>query len=83
MREDSRLWSYNRDSETISSSSASEMETVKRNFLIKKPGLRDDEKPNQALDAVIEKYGKSNLNKYRAIVYYLLTKHFNKEEVFK
>jgi hypothetical protein len=32
---------------------------------------------------VMEKYGKSNRNKYRAVVYYLLTKYFKKESVFK
>ena len=59
------------------------METVKKNFLIKKLGLKDDEKLDEALDAVMEKYGKSNRNKYRAVVYYLLTKHFKKDSVFK
>ena len=71
------------DAETVSSSSESEMETVKRNFLIKKLGLKDDEKLDVGLNAVMEKYGKSNRNKYRAVVYYLLTKHFKKESVFK
>jgi hypothetical protein len=32
--------------------------------------------------AVMEQYGKSNRNKYRAVVYYLLTKHFGKESVY-
>ena len=70
------------DAESVSSSSSSEMDTVKKNFLIKKLGLKDDEKLDEALDAVMEKYGKSNRNKYRVVVYYLLTKHFKKESVF-
>ncbi|MBI6117495.1 DUF2853 family protein [Salegentibacter maritimus] len=74
---------FRSDAETVSSSSESEMETVKRNFLIKKLGLKDDEKLDVGLNAVMEKYGKSNRNKYRAVVYYLLTKHFKKESVFK
>lgn len=74
---------FNSDAETVSSSSDSEMETVKKNFLIKKLGLNDDNKLDEGLNAVIEKYGKSNRNKYRAVVYYLLTKHFKKEDVFK
>ncbi|SHF88842.1 Protein of unknown function [Salegentibacter echinorum] len=73
---------FRSDAETISSSSESELETVKKNFLIKKLGLKDDEKLDQGLDAVLEKYGKSNRNKYRAVVYYLLTKHFKKENVY-
>lgn len=74
---------FKSDSETISSSSETEMETVKKNFLMKKLGLEDDSKLEEGLNAVMEKYGKSNRNKYRAVVYYLLTKHFKKESVFK
>ncbi|WP_037320900.1 DUF2853 family protein [Salegentibacter sp. Hel_I_6] len=74
---------FRSDAETVSSSSKSEIETVKRNFLIKKLGLKDDEKLDVGLNAVMEKYGKSNRNKYRAVVYYLLTKYFKKESVFK
>jgi hypothetical protein len=74
---------FNRDAETISGSSASELETVKKNFLVKKLGLKDDEKLDVGLNSVLEKYGKSNRNKYRPIVYYLLAKHFKKEAQFK
>ena len=74
---------FQSDAETVSSSSESEMETVKKNFLVKKLGLKDDEKLDAGIEAVMEKYGKSNRNKNRAVVYYLLTKHFKKESVFK
>ncbi|MBT8412012.1 MAG: DUF2853 family protein, partial [Octadecabacter sp.] len=37
----------------------------------------------EAIQAVIETYGKSERNKYRAVVYYMLTKHFGKEAVYK
>lgn len=74
---------FNSDAETISSSSESEMETVKKNFLVKKLGLKEDSKLDDGLNSVIEQYGKSNRTKYRAVVYYLLTKHFKKENVFK
>ena len=30
----------------------------------------------------IETYGRSNRNKYRAVIYYLLTKHFGKEDAY-
>ena len=36
----------------------------------------------KALDAVMEQYGKSNRNKYRAVVYYLLTKKLGKESIY-
>jgi uncharacterized FlgJ-related protein len=73
---------YNADAATVSGSDESELATVKNNFLIKKLGLKDSPKLDEGINAVIEKYGKSNRNKYRAVVYYLLTKHFGKESVY-
>lgn len=73
---------YNADSSTVSGSDASELATVKNNFLIKKLGLSDGSALDEAIAAVIEQYGKSNRNKYRAVVYYLLTKHFGKESIY-
>ena len=73
---------YNRDASTVSGSDAAELKTVKKNFLIKKLGLSDSPALDEAIAAVIEKYGKSNPNKYRAVVYYLLAKHFKKESVY-
>ena len=74
---------YNRDSSTVSGSSETEIETVKNNFLIKKLGLSDGPALDSAIAAVLDQYGKSNRTKYRAVVYYLLAKHFNKESVYK
>lgn len=73
---------YNDDASTVSGSDPSELATVKNNFLIKKLGLKDDAKLDEAIASVIETYGKSNRNKYRAVVYYMLTKHFGKEKVY-
>ena len=72
---------YNYDSSTISLIDKSELETVKNNFLIKKLGLTDGPELNNAIESILNKYGKSNRTKYRAVVYYLLAKHFGKEEV--
>lgn len=74
---------YNADAATVSGSSESELATVKNNFLIKKLGLKDSPDLMKGIDTVIEKYGKSNKNKYRAVVYYLLTVHFKKESFYK
>lgn len=74
---------YNADAATVSGSDASELATVKNNFLIKKLGLKDSADLDKGIDAVMETYGKSNRNKYRAVVYYLLTTHFKKESVYK
>ena len=73
---------YDADSETVAGSSASELETVKKNFLIKKLGLEDSPKLMEAINAVIDIYGRSERKKYRAVVYYMLTKHFGKEAVY-
>ncbi len=73
---------YNADSSTVSGSDASELATVKNNFLIKKLGLKDGADLDKGIDAVMETYGKSNRNKYRAVVYYMLTKHFKKESTY-
>ncbi|WP_025663666.1 DUF2853 family protein [Aquimarina megaterium] len=74
---------YNADAATVSGSDQSELDTVKKNFLINKLGLSDGPKLDEGIASVIEAYGKSNRNKYRAVVYYLLTKHFGKESVYK
>ncbi len=70
---------YNDDASTVAGSQPDELETVKNNFLIKKLGLSDGPGLMDAINAVIETYGKSERNKYRAVVYYMLTKHFGKE----
>jgi len=74
---------YNADSATVASSQDSELETVKNNFLIKKLGLSDGPELMDGLNKAIETYGKSERNKYRAVMYYMLTKHFGKESVYK
>ncbi len=70
---------YNDDASTVSTSDESEMDTVKNNFLVKKLGLSADDKLDEGIESVTEIYGKSNRNKYRAVFYYLLVKHFKKE----
>ncbi|WP_136443444.1 DUF2853 family protein [Pacificoceanicola onchidii] len=73
---------YDADASTVAASQPGELETVKNNFLIKKLGLADGPELSDAIDSVIETYGKSERNKYRAVVYYMLTKHFGKESVY-
>ncbi|QYZ69867.1 DUF2853 family protein [Neotabrizicola shimadae] len=74
---------YNPDSSVVAGADESELETVKNNFLIKKLGLADGPKLMEAINAVIDTYGRSERNKYRAVVYYMLVKHFGKEAVYK
>ncbi|MFV8326508.1 DUF2853 family protein [Flavobacterium sp. ZS1P14] len=73
---------YNADSATVAGTQQSELDTVKNNFLIKKLGLADGANLDAGIDAVMEKYGRSNKNKYRVVVYYLLAVHFKKESIY-
>lgn len=74
---------YNADASTVAGSQKSELETVKASFLMKKLGLADSPALMEAINSVIETYGRSERNKYRAVIYYMLTKHFKKEAVYK
>ena len=74
---------YNRDAATVSGSDEKELATVRNNFLKKKLGVKNEADANKAIDKVMDTYGRSNKSKYRAVVYYLLTKHFKKESVYK
>lgn len=73
---------YNADSSTVAGSDQKELDTIKNNFLIKKLGLKDSADLDKAINAVIEQYGRSNKNKHRAVIYYLLVKHFKKESAY-
>ncbi len=73
---------YKVDAEKVSSSDKKELETVKKNFLIKKLGLEDSEALDTAIEAAIEKIGKSNRNKYRAIFYTILVENLGMQSVY-
>lgn len=73
---------YNADASKVSSSDPEELARVKNNFLIGKLGLADSPALDAAIDEVMEKMGKSNRNKYRAVVYALLVIKFGKESLY-
>lgn len=73
---------YNADASTVAGSQPSELETVTNSFLMKKLGLADEPELMAAIDKAIETYGRSERNKYRAVIYYMLTKHFGKESIY-
>ena len=73
---------YNADASTVAGSQQSELKTVKNSFLMKKLGLADVPELMAAIDKAIETYGRSERNKYRAVIYYMLTKHFGKESIY-
>jgi len=74
---------YSRDASKVSSGDPAEIERLKKNFLVRKLGLKDTPKLDEGIDAVIMQLGKSNRNKFRAMFYYLLVKHFRKASVYK
>ena len=70
---------YKRDAELVSCSDSKELNTVRKNFLIKKLGIDADQK---VLDAAIQDVCeelKGTRTKYRATFYYRLAKKFKKE----
>jgi hypothetical protein len=75
---------HTKNSEYVSCSSSSELDTVKKSFLQKKLGLEIDEsKLDSAIKKVCETMGSSNRNKYRALFYALLVVEFKKESVYE
>lgn len=74
---------YKEDAELVSSSNKAELETIKKNFLIKKLGQEDSEKLDEAIQKVVDTLGSSNRRKYRALFYYLLVKEFGAESVYE
>jgi len=74
---------FKADSAKVSSSDKSELEKVKRNFLIKKLGLEDSPKLDQGIADVVAVMGSRNRNKYRVMFYYLLVRKFRKSSLYK
>jgi len=73
---------YNADSSKVSGTDPEELARVKNNFLIGKLGLADGPALDAAIAEVLGKLGTSNRNKYRAVVYALLTVKFGKESLY-
>ena len=73
---------YRRDSATVAASDPKEVATVKKNFLIKKLGLIDNQRTDEGLKKVMDMYGSKARTKYRAVVYYLLAKEFGRESIY-
>lgn len=73
---------YNADSEIVAVSDSKEIATIKNNFLIKKLGLSDGPELDEKIAEVMERIGTSERKKYRAVVYYMLVKKFDKESVY-
>lgn len=73
---------YNADASTVASSDDAELERIRDSYLVKKLGLPESPALMEGINAVIDAYGRSNRTKYRAVVYYLLCRHFGKEAAY-
>ncbi len=74
---------YKPDSAKVASSDKEELARVRKNFLIKKLGLKDTPKLDEGIAAAVSRFGKGNRNKYRAMFYYFLVKQFRKSGMYK
>lgn len=74
---------YDDDASTVASSDQAELERIRSSYLVKKLGLPDGPKLMEGINAVIDAYGRSNRSKHRAVVYYLLCRHFGKEAIYR
>lgn len=71
---------YQRDLATIAATQSHELERMKSNFLVGKLGLPDSPKLMDWINSVIDDYGRSERNKYRAVIYYLLVHRLSRDE---
>ena len=72
---------YNKDSSLVSATDPEEIARVKNNYLLGKLGLEDSADLDAGLVSVMEQV-KGIRMKPRAIVYYLLCKHFGQEAFY-
>ncbi len=73
---------YKKDAALVAAGDKKELETIKKNFLIQKLGLKDTPKLDEGMQAAIDKIGRSSRTKYRPVLYLLLVKQFRKSKVY-
>ena len=73
---------FNEATSTLSATQPEDVMALKNNFLIKKLGLSDGPELRDAIEAVLETYKAPEGQAYRAVVHYLLTRHFGRETQF-
>jgi len=74
---------YQKDALLVAAGQKSELETIKKNYLVKKLGCPDGPALDKAMNKAITKIGKSRRNKMRPVFYYLLVKELGKESVYR
>lgn len=74
---------YKPDAAKVAASNKDELATIRKGFIAKKLGVKDEDKANAAMKAAAEAYGKSVRTKHRAVFYYLVAKQLKKGSVLK
>lgn len=70
---------YHEDTALVSADSPVDHAQIKNNFLIRKLGMADTPLLDEAINAMFDICGGSETRKFRAVIYYLLVRHFGKE----
>ncbi len=70
---------YRDDASKISASDKGELARVKQNFMVKRLGLPDGPPLDRMLDQALDQMGRASRNKYRAVLYYVITRAAKRE----
>ncbi len=73
---------YRKDAALVAASDKAELDRVKKNFLIKKLGMKDSPKLDEAIATVCTEF-KGVRQKPRALFYYKLVQNLRKGSVYK
>lgn len=73
---------YKRDASLVAAGQKSELETIKKKYLMGKLGCPEGPELDKAMSKAVTKIGKSRRNKLRPVFYYLLVKELGKESVY-
>ena len=71
------------DQRFIDMTDRAELARLKSNFLIRKLGLPDGPALAEGIEAAIDAAGGTGAPRFRAVVHYLLVRHFGRESVFR
>ena len=71
---------YNKDSQLVACSDKAELARVRKNFLVGKLGLADNDSLDGTLSEVCKQYDKRQ--KHRAVFYYLLVQKLGKQGAY-
>lgn len=73
---------YNKDSSLVAAGQPSELDNIKKKFLVGKLGCEDGPELDQVIADAVDKIGQSRRNKLRPVFYYIMVKQLGKESVF-